>query len=300
MSGTGYKSGFFSIIGCPNVGKSTLMNALVGQKVSIVTARAQTTRNRIVGIRPGSGYQMVFLDTPGITRSFNKLGDYMQKTAEKSLSEMEAVLFLADASKGVGERDQRIIERLNTCRSPLIAIINKTDIASKATVDEAESLILSAGIFRHVLKISAKTGEGIDKLVKLLESYLVEGPQYYPDDMVTDQPERVICAEIIREKALMLLQEEIPHGIGVMIERMQSRPDSDLMDIWATIYCERDSHKGIIIGRGGRMLKRIGTEARTDMENLLGVRVNLQLWIKVKEDWRNKSSFLNELGYAEE
>ena len=299
MTETGYKSGFFSIVGCPNVGKSTLLNRLVGQKIAIVTDRAQTTRNRITGVLTRKSYQMIFLDTPGMTKPKNKLGTYMQKVAEEASQDVEAILFVVDAKNGVRDRDADVMRLLKTQRSPVIVLINKCDVASAAQMDDARKTISDAG-FDNVLAISAQTGENVDKLETLLTGYLTEGPQYFPEDMVTDQPERVICAEMIREKTLQLLREEIPHGIGVGIDKMALRPDGELMDVWATVYCERESHKGIIIGRGGKMLKRIGTEARKDIEWLLGVRVNLQLWIKVKEDWRNRQQMLNELGYRDD
>ena len=299
MNATGYKSGFFSIVGCPNVGKSTLLNRLVGQKIAIVTDRAQTTRNRITGILTRKDYQMIFLDTPGMTKPRNKLGTFMQKTAEEASKDTEAILFVVDALQGVRERDADVMRIVRTQRSPVIVLINKCDAASAAQMQEAQEAIANAG-FETVIAVSAKTGENLDKLEELLKNYLTEGPQYYPEDMVTDQPERVICAEMIREKTLELLREEIPHGIGVGVDKMQMRPDGKLMDVWATIYCERESHKGIIIGRGGKMLKRIGSEARKDIEWLLDVQVNLQLWIKVKEDWRNRQQMLNELGYRDD
>ena len=299
MNATGYKSGFFSIVGCPNVGKSTLINRLVGQKIAIVTDRAQTTRNRITGILTRKDYQMIFLDTPGMTKPRNKLGTFMQKTAEEASKDTEAILFVVDALQGVRERDADVMRLLKAEHSPVIVLINKCDAASAIKMQEAREAIAEAG-FDTVLPISALTGENIDRLEELLKGYLTEGPQYYPEDMVTDQPERVICAEMIREKTLGLLREEIPHGIGVGIDKMQMRPDGNLMDVWATIYCERESHKGIIIGRGGKMLKRIGSEARKDIEWLMGVQINLQLWIKVKEDWRNRQQMLNELGYRDD
>ena len=299
MQATGFKSGFFSIVGCPNVGKSTLINRLVGQKIAIVTDRAQTTRNRITGVLTRKNYQMIFLDTPGMTKPRSKLGEYMQKVAEDASQDTEAILFVVDALNGVRERDSDVMRLLKQERSPIIVLINKCDEASAAQMQAARSCIEEAG-FGTVLAISAKTGENIDRLEGLLKEYLTEGPQYFPEDMVTDQPERVICAEMIREKTLQLLRDEIPHGIGVGIDKMELRPEGDLMDVWATVYCERDSHKGIIIGKGGKMLKRIGIEARKDIEWLLGVRVNLQLWIKVKEDWRNRQQMLNELGYRDD
>jgi GTP-binding protein Era len=299
MMQTGYKSGFFSIVGCPNVGKSTLINRLVGQKIAIVTDRAQTTRNRITGVLTRRDYQMIFLDTPGMTKPRNKLGTFMQKTAEEASKDTEAILLVIDALKGVGDRDADVMRIVKTYRAPVIVLINKCDAASALQMQEARDAIGQAG-FDTVLAVSAKTGENVDKLEELLTGYLTEGPQYYPDDMVTDQPERVIVAEMIREKTLELLREEIPHGIGVGVDKMQMRPEGNLMDVWATIYCERESHKGIIIGRGGKMLKRIGSEARKDIEWLLDVQVNLQLWIKVKEDWRNRQQMLNELGYRDD
>lgn len=292
-----YRSGFISIVGCPNVGKSTLINALVGQKIAIVTDRAQTTRNRITGVVTRDDYQMIFLDTPGVTGARNRLGEYMQKVAADALKDVEAVLFVADALKGVGERDLMLITRLLAGKAPVFAVINKCDAASAAQMNEAREALINAGADWPTLSVSAKNGEGVAELEQKLQAYLVEGPQYFPPDMVTDQPERVICAELIREKALELLREEIPHGVGVSIDRMEQRPEGGLMDVYATIYCERDSHKGILIGKGGSMLKRIGSLARKDVEWLLGTRVNLQIWVKVKEDWRNKQSMLNELGY---
>ncbi|MBQ7279039.1 MAG: GTPase Era [Clostridia bacterium] len=291
-----YKSGFFSLIGCPNVGKSTLINALVGQKISIVTDRAQTTRNRITGVVTRDEYQMIFLDTPGMTVPKNRLGEYMQKTADDCLMDVEAILFLVDARKGVMDRDKQILSRLKKARCPVVVLLNKCDISTKLQLDEARQAVEAAG-FDNIHPISAFTGKGLQELEELLQNYLVEGPQYFPPDMVTDQPERLICAEMIREKALELLKDEVPHGIGVSMDKMQLREDKQLMDCYATILCERESHKGIIIGKGGAMLKKIGSEARKDMEWLLGMRVNLQLWVKIKDDWRNRQSVLNELGY---
>lgn len=293
---TGYLSGFVTIIGSPNVGKSTLMNRMVGQKVSIVSERAQTTRNRVMGVVSRKGYQIVFLDTPGVTMPKNRLGEYMLKVAYDSLNEVEAVLFMVDAVAGIREKDEAIIEKLRTAKAPVIAAINKADIATLDNIETARERLEKETFIQDIIKISAEEGRGVDKLEAALKERLVEGPQYFPEDMVTDQPERVICGEMIREKALMLLREEVPHGIGVGVDKMQLRDDG-IYDVWATIFCERDGHKGIIIGKQGRMLKRIGTEARRDMEWLLGTRVNLQLWVKVKEDWRNSTSVMKELGY---
>ena len=294
---TEFRSGFVSIIGSPNVGKSTLLNALVGQKVSIVTDRAQTTRNRITGVVTGKDYQIVFLDTPGITQPRNKLGEYMYKTAFDSLDSIEAVLFVADAKQGVREKDEAVLSSLPRYHIPKIAAVNKIDAADPAATAETEERIRSCGCFDSVFRISALNGTGIDTLTEELKKYLVPGPMYFPEDMVTDQPERNLCAEIIREKALLLLREEIPHGIGVSIDKMEAREGGTLIDLYATIYCERESHKGIIIGKQGRMLKRIGLESRRDIEGLLDCHVNLQLWVKYKEDWRNRPAVLHELGY---
>lgn len=297
MSADGYRSGFVSIVGCPNVGKSTLLNRLVGQKIAIVTDRAQTTRNRITGVLTRPGRQIVFLDTPGVTTPKNKLGEFMQKVASDAMNEVEAILFVADATEGVRERDEALLERLSRAKAPVIALVNKTDRASLGDITATEEALGKHTFLKKVLKGSAGTGEGMEALEETLLSFLPEGPQYFPEDMVTDQPERVICAELIREKALLLLREEVPHGVGVVIEKMEKREDRELTDVYATIYCERESHKGILIGKNGSMLKRIGQEARKDIEWMLGTDVNLQLWVKIKEDWRNKAGMLHELGY---
>lgn len=222
----------------------------------------------------------------------------MQKAVSDALTEVEAVLLVLDPTAGVRERDLALMERLKKAKAPILVVLNKRDIASAAQMDAARKAVEESGLPVHqLLTISAETGDGVAELEEALKPLLVEGPQYFPEDMVTDQPERVICGEMIREKALQLLREEVPHGIGVSMDRMELRPEGDLMDVYATIYCERDSHKGIIIGRGGSMLKRIGAESRKDMEWMMGLRINLQLFVKVKEDWRNKPSVLKELGY---
>lgn len=297
MMDTGFYSGFVSIIGSPNAGKSTLMNRIVGQKVSIVSPKAQTTRNRIMGVATRKDYQIVFLDTPGVAMPKNKLGEYMLKVAYESLNEVECALFITDAANGIRERDEAIIAKLREAKSPVIAAINKCDIADKEAIARARARLEKESFFRSIIEISAESGQGVNELEKAIAAYLVPGPMYFPEDMVTDMPERIVCAEIIREKALNLLKEEVPHGIGVGIDKMTLRPDSGLYDMWATVYCEREGHKGIIIGKKGSMLKQIGSEARKDMEWLLGTRVNLQLWVKVRDDWRNSPSALKELGY---
>ena len=292
-----FLSGFVSIIGSPNVGKSTLMNRFVGQKVSIVSSRAQTTRNRVMGVLTRPEYQIVFLDTPGVTTPQNRLGEYMLKIAYDSLNEVEAVLFLADGEKGIREKDSALLQKLASAKAPVLAAINKIDTAKAETVAAMHEQLRAMSFLSSIVAISAETGEGVKELEALLVSHLVEGPKYFPDDMVTDLPERVICAEMIREKTLILLREEVPHGVGVSVDKMIQREDKPVYDIWATIYCEREGHKGIIIGKGGSMLKKIGEQARHDMEWMLGMRVNLQLWVKVKEDWRNSISTMRELGY---
>ncbi|NCB31846.1 MAG: GTPase Era, partial [Clostridia bacterium] len=283
-------------MGSPNVGKSTLMNRLVGQKVSIVSDKAQTTRNRIMGVMTRPGWQIVFLDTPGVITPKNRLGDYMLKVAYEALHEVEAILFLVDAKRGIGRKDEAILEKLREAKAPVVAGINKADLCTLDDIETARERLEKEPCIRQVVKLSALEGRGVDQLTEALASYLVEGPQYFPDDMVTDQPERILCGEIIREKALQMLREEVPHGLGVGVDKMEQREDG-VQDIWATIYCERNGHKGIVIGKQGAMLKRIGTEARKDIEWLLGNKVNLQLWVKVKEDWRNSAAMLGELGY---
>lgn len=292
-----YQSGFVSIIGSPNVGKSTLMNLLVGQKVSIVSPRAQTTRNRIMGVVTRPGFQIVFLDTPGVAAARNKLGAYMLNVAYESLNEVECILFVADAANGIRERDEALLAKLKDAKAPVVAALNKADIARPEALEKAREKLENMGFIKKIVTLSAKTGENAEELIETLRAYLKEGPQYFPEDMVTDQPERVIIAEIVREKALTLLNEEVPHGIGVGVDKIEARPEGGLTDVYATIFCEREGHKGIIIGKKGAMLKSIGSEARKDIEWLLGTRVNLQLWVKVKDDWRNKESFLKELGY---
>ena len=292
-----HKSAFIAIVGSPNVGKSTLMNYLVGAKVAIVSKKPQTTRNKIVGIVTGRDYQMVFLDTPGVHDPKNKLGEFMVKTAFDTTRDVEAVLFVCDAKHGLGKRDRAILQQLQKGGLPIIVAVNKTDAVDKKKSVLAATQVLDAGVERDVYQISAKTGEGVDELMTALKRYLVPGPKYYPDDEYTDQPERVIAAEMIREKALDLLREEVPHGVGVQIEKVSQREDKPIVDISAVIICEREGHKGIIIGKGGKMLKRIGTESRKDLEMLFGTKVFLELWVKVEENWRDSTRVMRELGY---
>ena len=291
-----HQSAFIAVVGRPNAGKSTLVNRIVGEKVAIVSKKPQTTRNRISGVLSGRDYQMVFVDTPGVHDPKNRLGEYMVKTAFDATRDVEAVLFLVDANRGVTEADIEILGRLIKGGLPVVAAVNKTDKAGKQKSLEAVNALQEAGQ-EQVLQISAKMGDGVDELVAALKQYLVPGPRYYPDDEYTDQPERVIAAEMIREKALQLLEEEVPHGIGVMVERVGYREDKDITDVSAVIICERESHKGIVVGKGGKMIKRIGTEARKDLEMLFGTRGFLELFVKVKENWRASARTMRELGY---
>lgn len=292
-----YHSGFVSIIGRPNVGKSTLMNAMIGEKIAIISNKPQTTRNRIQCVLTRPEYQIVFIDTPGLHKPKNKLGEYMVNAASSTLDEVDAILFVVDIKDGIGGGDKRIIEMLKGVKAPIILAANKIDGMSTKKIDGELSKIEQFDIFDRIVKVSASTGENLDQLEDILRSYMPEGPQYYPPDMITDQPERIIIAELIREKALNFLREEIPHGIGVEIMHMEERDDKNIIDINATIYCEKNSHKSIIIGKGGSMLKAIGSSARSDIEKLLDTHVYLELWVKVKDDWRNSPGMLRTLGY---
>ena len=289
-----FLSGFAAIVGRPNVGKSTMMNAMVGEKVAIVSSRPQTTRNRIMGVATAPDHQIVFLDTPGLHKPRTKLGEYMVKSVEGAMDGIDVLLVLVDVSD-VGPQDRAIVEEMAARKVKKILVLNKTDI-----VDEAKLMAtiqsFSAEKYDAIVPISARTGKNMEELRRLIVSFLPQGPKYFPDDMMTDQPERVICAEIIREKALLHLRDEVPHGVGVEMMRIQKLSEN-MTEIHATIYCERASHKGIIIGKQGAMLRTIGAEARRDIENLLGTRVNLQLWVKVREDWRNRMDDLRTLGY---
>lgn len=289
-----FRSGFITIVGRPNVGKSTLMNALVGEKVAIVSNRPQTTRNRIMGVMTRPECQMVFLDTPGIHNPRTRLGEYMMQSVRDAMDGMDGVLVLVDATQ-VGEHDRAIVKDMAEKKVPKILALNKIDMLPK---DKLLGLIASFAdaSYDAIVPISARTGDGLEELVAALTAKLPEGPKYFPDDMMTDQPERLICAEMIREKALLHLRDEVPHGIGVEMMAMTKESD-DFMEIHATIYCEREAHKGIIIGKRGSMLQVIGSEAREDIEQLLGMHVNLKLWVKVRPDWRNRMDDLRNLGY---
>lgn len=296
-----FKSGFVTIIGRPNVGKSTLMNHLIGQKIAITSNKPQTTRNRIQTVYTDMDKgQIVFVDTPGIHKAKNKLGEYMVNVAEKSLNEVDAVLWLVEPSNFIGAGEQHIIEKLKKVTTPVILVINKVDTVDKEKVLEYIDTYRKVYDFAEIVPLSALRGQNTDILVDLIFKYLPYGPQFYDEDTVTDQPERQIVAEIIREKSLHALNEEIPHGIAVSIDRMKKRKGKKIIDIDATIVCEKDSHKGIIIGKQGSMLKKIGSNARFEIERMLDAKVNLQLWVKVKKDWRDSDFLMKNFGYRPE
>lgn len=294
-----FKSGFVTLIGRPNVGKSTLMNNLIGQKIAITSSKPQTTRNRIQTVYTDEEGQIIFLDTPGIHKAKNKLGDYMVNAAERTLSEVDVIVWLVEPTDFIGTHEQHIAEILKNVKTPVILAINKIDSVNKEDIMTAINIYKDVHEFAEIVPVSALKGENRDELLKVLFKYLPNGPMYYDEDTVTDQPERQIVAELIREKALRLLSDEVPHGIAVTIENMKYRKKAHIYDIDATIICERDSHKGIIIGKKGAMLKSIGTKARVEIENLLGNKVNLQLWVKVKKDWRDSDFLLKNYGYKE-
>ena len=289
-----FHSGFVAIVGRPNVGKSTLMNAFVGEKVAIVSSRPQTTRNRIMGVMTRADWQIVFLDTPGLHTPRTKLGEYMIQSVKDAMEGMDVLLVLVDAT-AVGPQDRNIVASMSEKKVPKVLVLNKIDLIPKENLLVIIASFAQAG-YDAIVPISAKKGDGLEDLQKVLVDRLPEGPKYFPDDMMTDQPERLICGELIREKALMHLKEEVPHGIGVEMMAMNKLNDS-FMEIHATIYCERDAHKGIIIGKHGSMLQRIGQEARMDIEKLLGMHVNLKLWVKVRPGWRDRTDDLRTLGY---
>ena len=291
------KSGFVSIVGRPNVGKSTLMNNVVGEKIAIMSDKPQTTRNTIQAVYTDEECQIVFLDTPGIHKPKNKLGEFMVKSATDAFKNVDLVLFVVDDSKKIGPGDRKIIEDLRGIKTPVILVLNKIDKLEESELFELMQLYSNEDLFKAIVPISALKGRNVNELLKVIGNYLQEGPKYFPDYMITDQPERVLVSELIREKVLHYLNDEVPHGVAVEVERMKSRQDKDIVDISAVIYCERDSHKGIIIGKNGRKLKGIGKSAREDMELLLGSKINLQLWVKVKENWRNLQNYITDFGY---
>ncbi len=292
-----FKSGFVTLIGRPNVGKSTLMNHLIGQKIAITSEKPQTTRNRIQTVYTDERGQIIFLDTPGIHKAKNKLGEYMVNVAENTLKEVDVILWLVEPTTFIGAGERHIAEQLSKIKTPVILVINKID-----TIKTKEEILTFIAAYKDILKfaeiipVSALKEMNIEDVKNSIFKYLPEGPQFYDEDTVTDQPMRQIAAELIREKALRMLDDEIPHGIAVMIDRMKERPNG-IIDIDATIVCERDSHKGIIIGKGGSMLKRIGTAARMEIENLMDTKVNLKLWVKVRREWRDSDLYMKNYGY---
>lgn len=290
-----FKSGFATLIGRPNVGKSTLMNCLIGQKIAITSNKPQTTRNRIQTVYTSEEGQIVFVDTPGIHKAKNKLGDYMVNVAERTLAEVDVILWLVEPTTYIGAGERHIIEQLKKVKVPVILVINKTDTVKKDEILLFIDTYRKELDFDEIVPVSALKGDNTDTLIQCIMKYLPYGPAFYDEDTITDQPMRQIVAELIREKALRSLEEEIPHGIAVSIESMKFR--EHIVDIEATIICERDSHKGIIIGKGGSMLKKIGSTARPEIEDLLEQKVNLQLWVKVKKDWRDSDFLLKNFGY---
>lgn len=290
-----YKSGFAALIGRPNVGKSTLMNCLIGQKIAITSNKPQTTRNRIQTVYTSEKGQIVFVDTPGIHKAKNRLGDYMVNEARRSLSEVDVILWLVEPSNYIGAGEESILEQLSRVNTPVILVINKIDTVKKEELLGFIDTYRKRMDFAEIVPVSALKKDNTEELLSCIFKYLPYGPAFYDEDTVTDQPQRQIVAELIREKALRTLEEEIPHGIAVTIEKMKRR--GKIMDIEATIICERDSHKGIIIGKQGSMLKRIGSSARRDIEEMLECKVNLQLWVKVKKDWRDSEFLLKNFGY---
>ncbi|KGE18157.1 GTPase Era [Paenibacillus wynnii] len=291
-----FKSGFVAIVGRPNVGKSTLMNQVIGQKIAIMSDKPQTTRNKIHGVYTNNESQIVFLDTPGIHKRQSKLGDYMNSTALSTLGEVEAVLFLVDAAEGMGGGDRYIAEQLNNVKTPVILVLNKIDKLEPEALLPLMAEYRKLHDFAEIIPVSAKFGSNVNTLLDQLQKYLPEGPQYYPADQITDHPEQFVIAELIREKILHLTREEVPHSIAVAIEDMKLEPNG-VVHVSAVIFVERDSQKGIIIGKQGALLKEVGRRARTDIENLLGSKIFLELWVKVKKDWRNQDRVLRDLGF---
>ncbi len=296
MADIKFRSGFVAILGRPNVGKSSIMNRIVGEKVAIVSNHPQTTRNKLLGVATGNSWQIVFVDTPGLHKPRTKLGEYMMKSADEAREGVDAVLAVVDGQR-IGGGDRAVLEDIQRMDCPKFLAVNKIDIVPPEKL-MPQLAALNDLHFDQIFSVSARTGENIELLTQKLIEAMPEGPKYFPDDMITDQPERVMCAEIIREKALNNLRDEIPHGIGVEILQIKKLSDS-LTEIHADVYCERDSHKSIIIGKQGAMLRTIGSQARTDIERLLGTKVMLRLWVKVRVDWRNRASDLRTLGYED-
>lgn len=293
-----FKSGFCAIIGMPNVGKSTLLNAIAGQKIAIISDKPQTTRNKILAIHSTPTEQIIFTDTPGIHNPHNKLGEYMVKVANESMRDTDVVLFVVDASKGIREKEREIAKNIDKLGIPCILVINKIDLVKKEDLLPMIADFSSMNDFTAIIPISAKEEDGVSNLLSIITDYIEEGPMFYDEDTVTDQPEKAIAAEIIREKMLWLLDKEVPHGIAIEITRMKEKPK--VTEVHATIYCERKTHKGIIIGKNGEMLKKIGTMARADIEKMLDKKVYLELWVKIKDDWRNSDFLIKNFGYKDD
>ena len=291
------KSGFIALVGRPNVGKSTLMNHLIGQKIAITSRKPQTTRNQIRTVYTDERGQAVFLDTPGIHKAQNRLGTYMVEVAQKTFSQADIVMWLVEPTTFIGRGEQEIAKKLRQLKCPVFLIVNKTDTVKKEAVAECIKAYRQIADFNEVVAVSALRSVNTDTLLDSVFRYLPYGPMYYDEDTITDQPKRQIVAELVREKALRLLSQEIPHGIAVVIERMKTRKNGNIVDIEAVIVCERESHKRIIIGKKGAMIKEIGTQARVEMENLLDMKVNLRLWVKVRKDWRDSDILLKNYGY---
>ncbi len=296
----GYKSGFISIIGRPNVGKSTFLNRVIGQKIAIMSDKPQTTRNKVQGVLTLNDAQMIFIDTPGIHKPKHKLGDFMMKVATNTLKEVDLILFMINATEGYGRGDEFIIEKLKNVTTPVFLVVNKIDAVHPDELLPIIEKYQALYPFASVVPISALEGNNVETLLGQIKEHLPEGPQFYPADQVTDHPERFIISELIREKALHLTREEIPHSIAVVIDSIKKMENSETINVMATIIVERDSQKGIVIGKQGKMLKEVGSRARVDIENLLGSKVFLELWVKVQKDWRNKASQLRDYGFNED
>ncbi|HHY21430.1 MAG TPA: GTPase Era [Bacilli bacterium] len=295
-----FQSGFVAIIGRPNAGKSTLLNNIIGQKIAIMSDKPQTTRNKIQGVYTTNDSQIIFIDTPGMHKPKHRLGDFMMKVANNTLNEVDLILFVIDAEEKFGPGEQFILDRLANIDTPVFLVINKIDKIEPEKLFDLISRYKERFDFKEIVPVSALNGNNVTTLLEQITHYLPEGPQYYPTDQVTDHPERFVVAELIREKALHLTREEIPHSIAVVIEQMKKREDSDVVYVGATIIVERSSQKGIVIGKQGSMLKEIGKRARTDIEALLGTKVFLELWVKVQKDWRNRAAQLREFGFRED
>ncbi|MGM9987893.1 MAG: GTPase Era [Bacillaceae bacterium] len=300
MIKSGFKSGFVSIIGRPNVGKSTFLNRTIGQKIAIMSDKPQTTRNKIQGVYTEEDAQIIFIDTPGIHKPKHKLGDFMIKMATNTFKEVDLILFMVNAEEGLGRGDEYILEMLKETKTPVFLVLNKIDVITPDDLLKLIDQYRQLFDFKEIIPISALQGNNVDRLIDVVKGYLPEGPQYYPADQVTDHPERFIMSELIREKVLHLTREEVPHSIAVVIEDIQRRQNNNAVYVHATVIVERDSQKGIVIGKQGKMLKEIGKRARHDMEMLLGTKVFLEVWVKVQKDWRNKMSQLRDLGFRED